>query len=175
MLKQASSFPSLITTNFHPCSTIHQRKRQKRKLHFSKRSIQNPLKLENLPWYLQILPRFERFDPSFIPNASSGNPEVPSPSSSSSPEQILAFLSAFWKFLRPHTIRGTIIGSMSVTMRAVIENPAAINWMLLPRALIGVLTLLCGNGFIVGINQIYDIQIDEVAKRALISTVCLIR
>ncbi len=34
-----------------------------------------------------------------------------------------AFLSAFWKFLRPHTIRGTILGSFAVTSRALIESP----------------------------------------------------
>lgn len=34
-----------------------------------------------------------------------------------------AFLSAFWKFLRPHTIRGTILGSFAVTARVLIESP----------------------------------------------------
>eukprot|EP00747_Dinoflagellata_sp_TGD_P021027 gnl/TRDRNA2_/TRDRNA2_128214_c2_seq1.p1 gnl/TRDRNA2_/TRDRNA2_128214_c2~~gnl/TRDRNA2_/TRDRNA2_128214_c2_seq1.p1 ORF type:complete len:550 (+),score=94.96 gnl/TRDRNA2_/TRDRNA2_128214_c2_seq1:187-1650(+) len=74
------------------------------------------------------------------------------------------FLGAFWKFLRPHTIRGTILGSFAVTARALIENPNVIDWMLLPRAVIGVFTLLCGNGFIVGVNQIYDVEIDKVNK-----------
>ncbi len=35
----------------------------------------------------------------------------------------LQFQKAFWKFLRPHTIRGTILGSMAVTARALIESP----------------------------------------------------
>lgn len=74
------------------------------------------------------------------------------------------FLSAFWKFVRPHTIRGTLLGSTAVTARALLENSAAIDWALLPTALLGVLALLCGNGFIVGINQIYDVDIDEVNK-----------
>lgn len=39
-----------------------------------------------------------------------------------------------------------------------------IDWGLLPRALLGVLALLCGNGYIVGINQIYDVDIDTVNK-----------
>ena len=34
-----------------------------------------------------------------------------------------AFFSAFWKFLRPHTIRGTILGSFAVTARVLIESP----------------------------------------------------
>ena len=74
------------------------------------------------------------------------------------------FLGAFWKFLRPHTIRGTILGSSAVTVRALIEAPEAIDIGLVPRALIGVLALICGNGFIVGINQIYDVEIDQVNK-----------
>lgn len=39
-----------------------------------------------------------------------------------------------------------------------------IDWGLLPRAALGVLALLCGNGYIVGINQIYDVDIDAVNK-----------
>ena len=38
-------------------------------------------------------------------------------------ERVVAFQQAFWKFLRPHTIRGTILGSMAVTARALIESP----------------------------------------------------
>lgn len=32
------------------------------------------------------------------------------------------------------------------------------------QALLGLLALLCGNGYIVGINQIYDVSIDMVNK-----------
>ncbi|KAK9815400.1 hypothetical protein WJX72_003049 [[Myrmecia] bisecta] len=79
-------------------------------------------------------------------------------------QKLLAFQQAFWKFLRPHTIRGTILGSCAVTARALIENPQCIDWALLPRALLGVLALLCGNGYIVGINQIFDQDLDTVNK-----------
>eukprot|EP00899_Mesostigma_viride_P025319 jgi/Mesvir1/5972/Mv00726-RA.1 len=75
-----------------------------------------------------------------------------------------SFLSACWKFLRPHTIRGTILGTTAVTSRALLENSQAIDWGLLPRALLGLVALLCGNGYIVGINQIYDVEIDKVNK-----------
>ena len=40
-------------------------------------------------------------------------------------EKLAAFRSAFWKFLRPHTIRGTILGASAVTARALIENQQA--------------------------------------------------
>lgn len=91
------------------------------------------------------------------------------PESSDIPQEplsvrLLGFINAFWKFLRPHTIRGTILGSLAVTSKAVLENPSAIDWGLVPRALLGVLALLCGNGYIVGINQIYDVDIDAVNK-----------
>lgn len=52
------------------------------------------------------------------------------------------------------------VGSSLVT-RALIENPNLIKWSLLLKALSGLLALLCGNGYIVGINQIYDIGIDK--------------
>ena len=123
-------------------------------------------------------------------------PQNPEPSAT---QRLVAFKEAFWKFLRPHTIRGTILGSSAVTAMALLENPAVsarrrlilprraacclhpppttththtppppasqlIDWALLPRALLGVAALLCGNGFIVGINQIYDVDIDAVNK-----------
>ena len=73
-------------------------------------------------------------------------------------------------------------------MRALSANPELIALSLVPRALLGLLALLCGNGYIVGINQarrrgravfrhatlpecawppgtqIYDISIDKVNK-----------
>ncbi|EFJ08575.1 hypothetical protein SELMODRAFT_229530 [Selaginella moellendorffii] len=74
------------------------------------------------------------------------------------------FRDAFWRFLRPHTVRGTIIGSTSLVARALLENADCINWFLVPKALRGLLALICGNGYIVGINQIYDVGIDKVNK-----------
>lgn len=99
-------------------------------------------------------------------SAAAGAASAPSPGSGSSGTATTpgALLAAFWKFLRPHTIRGTILGTTMVVTRALMASPEAINWTLLPRALLGLLALLCGNGFIVGINQIYDVDIDAVNK-----------
>ncbi|XP_047264162.1 homogentisate solanesyltransferase, chloroplastic isoform X2 [Capsicum annuum] len=74
------------------------------------------------------------------------------------------FKDAFWRFLRPHTIRGTALGSLSLVTRALIENPNLIKWSLVLKAFSGLIALICGNGYIVGINQIYDIGIDKVNK-----------
>lgn len=71
-----------------------------------------------------------------------------------------------YKFSRPHTIRGTLLACATGVGRALLESPAALALLpaLLPRAIMGVLALLLGNLFIVGINQIYDVQIDQVNK-----------
>lgn len=82
---------------------------------------------------------------------------------------------AFYKFTRPHTIRGTILASIAGTTRALIDTtttPGGVITIssvhfweaLLPRALVGMIALLLGNAFIVGINQIYDKEIDVLNK-----------
>ena len=81
---------------------------------------------------------------------------------------IKARLRALYKFTRPHTIRGTILASICGTIRALVDTPGAIanaRWgYMLPRAFIGMIALLLGNAFIVGINQIYDEGIDKLNK-----------
>jgi glutamate mutase epsilon subunit len=81
---------------------------------------------------------------------------------------IKARMRALYKFTRPHTIRGTVLASVAGTTRALIDTPGAIatvNWgTMLPRAVAGMIALLLGNFFIVGINQIYDKEIDEMNK-----------
>ena len=59
-----------------------------------------------------------------------------------------------YKFSRPHTIKGTILASIMGVTRALIENPGTLNFKLIPRAVIGLTALLCGNAYIVGINQV---------------------
>lgn len=49
----------------------------------------------------------------------------------------------------------------SLVTRALIENPNLIRWSLFLKAFSGLLALICGNGYIVGINQIYDVGIDK--------------
>lgn len=78
--------------------------------------------------------------------------------------QISRAFKVVYKFSRPHTIKGTILASSMGVGRALLENPAKFSLSLLPRAATGLLALLCGNAFIVGINQIYDIKIDEINK-----------
>jgi len=73
---------------------------------------------------------------------------------------------AVYRFSRPHTIRGTLLACFTGVARALIESPSFLPMLpaMLPRALVGVLALLLGNLFIVGINQIYDVGIDKINK-----------
>jgi homogentisate solanesyltransferase len=73
---------------------------------------------------------------------------------------------ALYRFSRPHTIRGTLLACFTGVARALIEAPSFLPLLpaMMPRALLGVLALLLGNLFIVGINQIYDVGIDKVNK-----------
>ena len=71
---------------------------------------------------------------------------------------------ARWKFVRLHTIRGTIRTTAIGDQAGRRNNPELFNASLVPRAALGLVALLCGNGYIVGINQIYDVDIDKVNK-----------
>jgi homogentisate solanesyltransferase len=90
--------------------------------------------------------------------------ELPTEDSQPSGFNLPQFVDASWKFTRPHTIRGTLLGTTALVTKALLENSALIDWALLPRALMGLLALLCGNGYIVGINQVYDVDIDTINK-----------
>ena len=77
------------------------------------------------------------------------------------------FLGALYKFCRPHTIRGTILASFAGVAKALADSgglAACWSWELLPRAALGLVALLAGNAFIVGINQLYDVEVDKVNK-----------
>ena len=72
--------------------------------------------------------------------------------------------SAVYKFSRPHTVRGTLLACATGVGKALIESPQQLALLpaLFPRAMLGVVALVLGNLFIVGINQIYDVDIDKV-------------
>lgn len=89
------------------------------------------------------------------------------PSSASSPTQRswlqarFPWLYAFWKFSRPHTIIGTTLSVIGVYLITLAEGAAvAPTWAWLPT----VLACLCGNVYIVGLNQLEDVAIDRINK-----------
>jgi homogentisate solanesyltransferase len=101
-----------------------------------------------------------------LPGANAGGVEA----GAKAGEGLRGALTAVYKFTRPHTIRGTILASVMGVARVLSEvvssgTFSAIAWaQLLPTAAAGMLALLLGNAFIVGINQIYDVDIDRVNK-----------
>ncbi|XP_062113904.1 homogentisate solanesyltransferase, chloroplastic-like [Humulus lupulus] len=68
------------------------------------------------------------------------------------------------KYLRPYAIVGTVAASVSVYGRVMTENPDLFRWSLLMKALPGLFAIICGNAYYIGINQIYDVDIDRVNK-----------
>lgn len=79
----------------------------------------------------------------------------------------MKFLISLWKFSRPHTITGTVISIFTLYMMACNSgnsiNPSE-HIILLILALI---TGISCNIFIVGINQIEDIELDKINKPQL--------
>lgn len=79
------------------------------------------------------------------------------------------WLVAFWKFSRPHTVVGTslsVIGVFVVTW-TVVQNAAATP-VLNPFSLwLPLVACLAGNVYIVGLNQIEDVEIDRINKPKL--------
>lgn len=73
-----------------------------------------------------------------------------------------SWVSAFWEFSRPHTIVGT---TLSVLALYAIAQSARLfaNPVFLPLAFAW-LACICGNIYIVGLNQLEDVEIDKINK-----------
>lgn len=71
------------------------------------------------------------------------------------------WLSALWKFARPHTIIGT---SLSVWGVYVLTYAIASTDISLLPPLGAWIACLCGNVYIVGLNQLEDVAIDKINK-----------
>jgi homogentisate phytyltransferase/homogentisate geranylgeranyltransferase len=97
-------------------------------------------------------------------------------------KQPIAWLKAFWKFSRPHTIIGTSLSVVALYLIAIAESAdwRAVNQNSLPPFLLSsllftalllplfsLLACLCGNIYIVGLNQLEDVAIDRINKPRL--------
>jgi homogentisate phytyltransferase / homogentisate geranylgeranyltransferase len=72
-------------------------------------------------------------------------------------------LYSLWKFSRPHTVIGTTLSVLGLYLLASALVPSTeffhpISW------LVATIACLCGNVYIVGLNQIEDIAIDRINK-----------
>ncbi|GAB4473127.1 MAG: homogentisate phytyltransferase [Elainellaceae cyanobacterium] len=76
-------------------------------------------------------------------------------------------LYAFWKFSRPHTIIGTTLsaaGILAIALAQAYPLASPISATSLSVLAIALLACLCGNVYIVGLNQLEDVDIDRVNK-----------
>ncbi|MEZ2321630.1 MAG: homogentisate phytyltransferase [Microcoleus sp.] len=72
------------------------------------------------------------------------------------------WLRAFWEFSRPHTIIGTSLSVLALYAIAQSDILLA-NPVVLPLAFAW-LACICGNIYIVGLNQLEDVEIDKINK-----------
>jgi homogentisate phytyltransferase/homogentisate geranylgeranyltransferase len=81
----------------------------------------------------------------------------------------LPWLAAFWKFSRPHTIIGTSLSVIGVFVISwTVVQDSGVTPALNPFSLVlPLLACLAGNVYIVGLNQIEDVEIDRINKPAL--------
>ncbi|HEY9816894.1 MAG TPA: homogentisate phytyltransferase [Candidatus Obscuribacterales bacterium] len=78
-----------------------------------------------------------------------------------------SFLRSLWRFSRPHTILGTTLSLWGIGLIAgAIAFPAPLGWLFLSLVAAWI-TCLCGNVYIVGLNQLEDIPIDRINKPQL--------
>ncbi len=74
---------------------------------------------------------------------------------------------AFWKFSRAHTVVGTTLSVFGlyfiVLARPSLTAPAS-SVLSLPSLFLTLFTCLCGNIYIVGLNQLEDVGIDRINK-----------
>jgi homogentisate phytyltransferase / homogentisate geranylgeranyltransferase len=74
------------------------------------------------------------------------------------------FLSQLWKFSRPHTIIGTSLSVFALYAIAIATTHSSISTTSIIQVLGTWIACLLGNVYIVGLNQLYDVEIDRVNK-----------
>ena len=79
----------------------------------------------------------------------------------------MTFLRSLWKFSRPHTIIGTSLSAIALYLICLATTGNQITTVNLEQMLAVWLACLCGNVYIVGLNQLYDVEIDRINKPSL--------
>ncbi|NER01595.1 MAG: homogentisate phytyltransferase [Okeania sp. SIO3C4] len=83
-------------------------------------------------------------------------------------QKYLPWLYSFWKFARPHTIIGTTLSVLAIYLIALGDRSDFFNQSFFIYSLILLLvtwiSCLCGNIYIVGLNQLEDVEIDRINK-----------
>jgi len=79
-------------------------------------------------------------------------------------QQPSEWLYAFWKFSRPHTIIGTSLSVLALYLITLAITDSSVTVESLEQLLGAWLACLCGNVYIVGLNQLEDVEIDQINK-----------
>ncbi|MGH1393597.1 MAG: homogentisate phytyltransferase [Trichormus sp.] len=90
-----------------------------------------------------------------------------SQNSSSQRQSLLSpwqWLYAFWKFSRPHTIIGTSLSVLGLYLVAVAIHSTGFAVSQIVPVVGAWIACLCGNVYIVGLNQLQDVDIDKINK-----------
>lgn len=100
-----------------------------------------------------------------VVNAASGQPLESEPDAyhRKNPWTVQDALNAFYRFSRPHTIIGTALSIISVSLLAV-EKLSDFSPLFFTGVLEAIVAALLMNIYIVGLNQLSDIEIDKVNK-----------
>jgi homogentisate phytyltransferase / homogentisate geranylgeranyltransferase len=79
---------------------------------------------------------------------------------------IAAKLNALWQFSRPHTVIGTSLSAIALFAIAIGQSSLNFTGLgdRLPLLIWTIVACLCGNVYIVGLNQLEDIEIDKINK-----------
>ena len=93
-------------------------------------------------------------------------------SASSKPlQRLVSGLHVLWKFSRPHTIIGSSLSVLGLAIIALAAVPSALALNRLAETIVLILQALipclCANIYIVGLNQLEDVEIDRINKPAL--------
>ncbi|AGF51462.1 slr1736 [Synechocystis sp. PCC 6803] len=77
----------------------------------------------------------------------------------------MATIQAFWRFSRPHTIIGTTLSVWAVYLLTILGDGNSVNSPASLDLVFGAwLACLLGNVYIVGLNQLWDVDIDRINK-----------
>ena len=76
----------------------------------------------------------------------------------------MSWAKSFWKFSRPHTIIGTSLSVVALYLISLATTSNSITLINLEQMLAVWFACICGNVYIVGLNQLYDVEIDRINK-----------
>ena len=79
----------------------------------------------------------------------------------------MAWISSLWKFSRPHTIIGTSLSVLALYLISLAtgnSSQSLFSGLNLGLIIAAWIACLCGNVYIVGLNQLTDVEIDRINK-----------